>query len=367
MKRVLCIVSSLNTGGAETFLMKVFRRLPDGYKMDFVVSATGGYYEPEVERLGGRVFAVPLRTKEPVKVFKELKRITKENKYNAVLKLCDTPIGYLDILAAKRGGATRLCVRSCNASSSERKTMKAVNNFLRPAFNKLANVKIAPSDLAAEYTFGKKQVEKGNVHFLHNAVDLDVFRYGEEERAVTKRELGIEDKLVIGHIGRFNHQKNHDFLLDIFKEIKKKNENAALLLVGKGELESQIKEKIARLGLEESVVFTGVRSDIPALLSAMDVFVFPSFYEGMPNTVIEAQATGLPCVIADTITREANVTGLVEYLPLSASADEWAECAIVAADRERIDTKQMFIDNKYDIESTVSSFIELVFGEQAEV
>ena len=168
---------------------------------------------------------------------------------------------------------------------------------------------------------------------------------------------------MVGHIGRFMTQKNHAFLLDIFNQIYTQNNNAVLLLVGTGELQAQIKEKIKALGLEKNVIFTGVRSDVPQLLSAMDVFVFPSFYEGMPNTVIEAQATGLPCVIADTITSEADITGLVKYLSLSDSADKWAETAFELAKSERKDTKEEFIKNKYDIESVAQEFVRLVFDE----
>ena len=140
-------------------------------------------------------------------------------------------------------------------------------------------------------------------------------------------------------------------------------ENAVLMLVGKGELENEIKEQIADLGIVDKVIFTGVRSDIPSILSAMDVFVMPSFYEGMPNTVIEAQATGLPCVISGAITREANITGLDEYLPLGNSCD-WAKKTLSLISEKRFDTKQHFVDNEYDIESVVDKFIRLVFEDK---
>ena len=135
------------------------------------------------------------------------------------------------------------------------------------------------------------------------------------------------------------------------------------MLVGNGILEQQIKDKIKALNIEDKVIFTGVRSDIPQLLSAMDVFVFPSFYEGMPNTVIEAQATGLPCVIADTITKEADITGLVKYLPLTDDAEKWAGIALSSIKSTRIDTKENFVKNGYDIESVTKKFTQLVFKE----
>lgn len=362
MKRLLCILSSLDTGGAETFMMKIFRSLPEDYKIDFIVSAKTGFYEKEVAELGGRIFRVPLRTKHPIKTFKAIYDVVKQNRYTHILKLCDTPIGLYDLLAAKMGGAKVLCVRSCNAGSSTSKLGAMVNDFLRAFFNYMADVKLAPSRLAAEFTFGKAEVETGKVNFIHNGVDLNVYKYDEENRRKVRREFGIADEqLVVGHIGRFNQQKNHKFLIEVFAEILSQKPNALLMLVGDGEKKSEIKEQIKSLGIEESVIFAGIRSDVPALLSAMDVFVFPSFYEGMPNTVIEAQATGLPCVIADTITEEAGFTGLVVYLSLSVSPHEWANNVMASYKKGRIDTHNEFIKYAYDIDSVKNNFKEFVF------
>ena len=168
--------------------------------------------------------------------------------------------------------------------------------------------------------------------------------------------------MVVGHIGRFSKQKNHKFLIEVFAQIKKSRPDAKLLLVGKGDLQDAVFAQVKAYGLTEDVIFAGTRSDIPAVLSAMDVFVFPSFHEGMPNAVIEAQATALPCVIADTITHTADITGLITYLPLGDGA-VWADKTLEAVSVERKDTKQAFVDNKYDIETSVNCFVKLVFGE----
>ena len=203
------------------------------------------------------------------------------------------------------------------------------------------------------------------MNFIHNGVDLDVYKYDEGNRRKIRRECGIADEqIVIGHIGRFNQQKNHKFLIEVFSEVLKQKPNALLMLVGDGKKKNEIKEQIKSLGIEESVIFTGIRSDVPALLSAMDVFVFPSFYEGMPNTVIEAQATGLPCVIADTITEEASFTGLVKYISLQVSSHEWANSVIASCKKSRIDTQNEFIKYAYDIDSVKNNFKEVVFFEK---
>lgn len=362
MKRLLCIVSSLDTGGAETFMMKIFRGLPSEYKLDFIVSKNTGFYEKEVLSLGGKIYRIPLRTKHPVKAFNAIKKIVRKNNYQYILKLCDTPIGFFDLLAAKKGGASKLCVRSCNASSEEGNLKALINKILRPFFNAITDVKIAPSKLAAEYTFGHKVVSNKQVVFLHNAVDLDVYCYDSQKRRKLREELHIgPEQLVVGHIGRFNYQKNHEFLIDIFSAIRSKRKDAMLLLVGDGEKKKEIVSKINRLGLAQNVILTGIRSDIPDLLSAMDVFVFPSFFEGMPNTIIEAQATGMPCVLSDAITKEAQITNLLKYLSLEESCEKWADVAIKSVLKEKINTKEDFIKEGYNIEYSISKLIEIVF------
>ena len=193
---------------------------------------------------------------------------------------------------------------------------------------------------------------------------MDVFKYYPEERRNIRDEFSIaSDVKLIGHVGRFDEQKNHMFLLDVFQKIHQKDSNTKLMLVGKGALEEKIRNRAKELGVYDSVIFTGVRSDVPQILSAMDVFVLPSFYEGMPNTIIESQATGLPCVIADTITKEANITGLVEYLPLG-NSDAWAEKALSIINTERVDTKDSFVLNRYDIKSVVEDFSRSIFDFQ---
>ena len=365
MTRILCILSSLNMGGAETFMMKLYRKLDrERYQMDFIVSAEG-VYDKEVDSLGGKIYRIPLRTEHPFGSFFAIRKIVKENKYNSVLKLCDTPIGVTDLLAARMGGAKRVCVRSCNASSDDSRLKETVNSILRPLFNRLAKVKFAPSLMAAEYTFGKKCVEKGKVSLLHNAVDIDHYSFNEEAGKNIRKELGVsEDAILFGHVGRFSHQKNHKFLIEIFEKINRQSNEARLVLVGSGGLENEIKDMVRTKGLSDKVLFLGNRSDIPEILSALNVFLLPSFYEGLPNTVVEAQATGLSCLVADTVTREANVAELVEYLPLG-EAELWAEKCLAAASAARADSeyvRQAFLKNKYDIGSIVEEFLSLVVG-----
>ncbi len=360
MKRILCILSSLDAGGAETFLMKVYRALPtDAYQLDFVVSVGGGCYTEEVLARGGRIYQIPERTRDFPGSFRGILAVVKENRYDTVLKLGENALAVTDLLAARLGGARNLVLRSCNAPNGLPVSSRCLHSLLRPLLNRLATVKLAPSQLAADFMFGKAK----DVTLVHNGVDLDVFRFDPQGRTGIREEFGLQNKLVVGHVGRFSPQKNHRYLLEVFREIHRCREDAVLLLVGTGKLETQLREYIAELGLEDCVIFAGLRFDIPALLSAMDVFVFPSFHEGMPNTVIEAQATGLPCVIADTITREADITGLVHYASLEESPEQWADRALSIVSEERASTEEAFRERGYDIRQVALELVVLMCRE----
>ncbi len=366
IKRLLCVISNMNTGGAETFLMKLYRSMDRSkYQMDFCLQVQSGcFYEKEIKNLGGRIFRIPPKS-ENAKAFKKgIADIITEHKYVYVLRITSNAMGFWDLKIAKDAGAMVCIARSSNSSDGDGIKKAIAHRIGRQLYGKYVDVKIAPSDLAARYTFGDRAYDSGEVHILQNAVDVQAYAFSDKARGEIRREFNISnDTLLVGHIGRFMTQKNHKFLLEIFSEIKKKNPSSKLILVGNGQMEDQVKRWIVESGMNDAVIFAGVRSDISSILSAIDVFVFPSLYEGMPNTVIEAQANGLPCVIADTITKEADITGLVHYLPLNIGADEWARKAIVEASAIHRNTAKDFAEAGYDIESATRTFVNLVFGE----
>ncbi len=366
MNRVLCLLSNMNAGGAETFLMKLYRKIDrTKYQMDFCINAKEKcFYEDEILSLGGKLYRIPSKSENRKQFKKELENIIKNNGYKYVLRITSNAMGFMDLKIAKKAGAKICSVRSSNSSDGNGLFYRVVHKLGKILYKKYVDVKFAPSDLAAKYTFGEKAYKNGKVSILHNGIDLTIHKYIQTAGEEIRREFDISSEYkIVGHVGRFMEQKNHKFLLDVFAEIKRKSEKAKLLLVGDGVLKVQIEQRAKELGIIQDVIFAGVRSDVPKLMSAMDVFVFPSFFEGMPNTVIEAQATGLPCLIADTITKEANITGLVEYLPLTSTAEKWADVAISKISNERKNTYEQFISNGYDIESVVDKFVKLVFGE----
>jgi len=364
MKRILCIVGGMNAGGAETFLMKLYRTMDrTKYQMDFcVASEDKGFYDDEILKLGGRIIHTVPKTKGFIQSFCSIRKIVKENQYQYVMRISQNSLSAMELLAAKFGGAKYVVFRSSNSGTGSGAFGEIIHKFFKFLTILVPDIKIAPSTEAAEFMFGKRDVKKGNVTILHNAIDTKQFLFQEEKRKKIRKELGIEDEFVVGHVGRFNHQKNHEFLLEIFSRIKEKREDVLLLLVGDGELKEKIQNRVKELNLENAVRFLGIRSDVPDLMSVLDVLLFPSFYEGMPNVVIESQASGLPCVISDTITKEADITGLVEYLPLSKSADFWAEQVLLYADGfERFSRQNAFLDAGYDIASATQQFVDLVF------
>lgn len=361
MKRLLCITANMNAGGAETFLMKIYRELDrTQFQMDFCVNSNKNKYAEEIASLGGKIYTVPSKSKSLIKAFLAVKNIVKENKYDYVMRVNEHSLSVIDLLAARCGGAKHLIMRSSNSNSTSTLS-KALHIIFQFLPKHVPNVKLAPSELAARYTFGNKSVEKNEVHILKNGLNIDLFRFNEFERNRLREELNVADKFVVGHVGRFNTQKNHLFLLEVFSEIRKLNKDAVLLMVGEGNLERQVRKRAEELEIMDSCIFTGVRSDVNSLLCAMDVFLFPSLYEGMPNTVIEAQVSGLPCVISDTITSECNVSGLVRFISLQASKERWAECVMTASSAERRRAAIRMIQKGYEISEVSKEFCKLIF------
>lgn len=365
MKKIVCFVSSMDAGGAETFIMKIYRAIDrTKYQFDFIVSSNQkGLYNDEILSLGGNIFYTPAKSKYFFKNILTTYKILRENNYEAALRMTSHSLGTIDLLVAKVAGIKKLILRSTNAGNTN--TSK-VSIFLHKIFKFLPkcipNIKIAPSILAADFLFGKNSVKNKKVIILNNGIPLGKFLFDDRLRKQTRNNLKINDKFVIGHIGRFNFQKNHKFLIKIFYEINKKFPETVLVLIGKGELENDIKNCVDNLELNEKVLFLGIRKDIPELLMAMDLMLFPSLFEGMPNVLIEAQATGLPCIISDTITNEVIINENVKSISLL-NNEKWNQIVIDHIKSQAMN-REIFNKNMknigYDINIVVKQFISLL-------
>lgn len=361
-QRILILINTIDAGGAETFVMKVFRCLDKHkYIFDFLINKKDSdFYLQEINDLGGKVFYGWAKSKNPIKSFQYIKRVVKENKYSCVFCVAVHPIGWIDLLAARIGGAKKILTRSTNSNAGGI-VSRILAKLSRPLIRLLSTHLLAPSKEAGEWLFGRKSVEQNKVTIIANGIDTKDYIYDVQIRQRVRHELKIgENTLVIGHVGRFNRQKNHEKLINIFAEINRRNKDSQLVLVGVGELMSDIQKKVDELGLTGAVSFLGIRNDVPKLLMAFDVFCFPSLYEGMPNAVIEAQAAGVRCVISDTISKDVKITDHLYFVSLNEDDTVWAEKAL---ENEEVERKNSITDIEkagYSISVTAQTLIEMI-------
>lgn len=323
--RVLQVFALMNRGGAETMIMNLYRNIDrTKVQFDFIVHTNKACaYDDEIKNLGGKIYRVPrYNGKNHLQYKRAWNKFFQEHPEYKIIHghVRSTAAIYLRI--AKKYGL--ITIAHSHSTSSGNGFSAIVKKVLQYPIRYTADYLFACSKSAGEWLFGKKACKGDNFFVFKNAIDAKKFIYNKEIRERKRKELHIENKFVIGHIGRFHLSKNHTFLIDVFKEIYDRNENSVLVLVGDGELRSSIEKKVNDLRLSGSVIFTGVRSDVPQLLQAMDVFVFPSLYEGLPVTVVEAQAAGLPCFVTEAIPREAYLTDHVYSISYKQSAKHWA-------------------------------------------
>lgn len=355
--RILVIINTIDAGGAETFVMKVFRCLYKEYTFDFLINKKDSdFYLKEIKELGGRVYYGISKSQNIFKSMRFTYKTVRQGKYTKVFCIAVHPLGFLDLFAARLGGV-KLCLTRSTNSSAGGKASHFLAKFCRPFMRVFTDVMLAPSREAGVWLFGGKAVEQGKVKIINNGLQTELYKFDEEKRVKKRKNLGLkETDFVVGHVGRFNRQKNHEKLIDVFNEIQKERIDSKLILVGDGELRVSIENKVNCLNIQDKVLFLGIRDDIPELLMAMDVFVFPSLYEGMPNAVIEAQATGLPCIVSDTISRNVKITHCIDSVNLNASESFWnikiEEIISTNSNEDRKDTLSEIIEAGYSIDIT---------------
>lgn len=323
--RVAQIMGKWIGGGVESVVMNYYRHIDrTKIQFDFICDedSTNIPYE-EIEKLGGRVILIPPYQKL-FKYHNKLKKILKDGNYKIVHSHINT-LSIFSLFAAKCAGVPVRIAHSHSTTNKKEKKKNLLKQALRPFSKEFATDYMCCSELAGRWLFGNKEYDKGNVYLLNNAIDLDKFKYDEKIRSEKRKKLNISnDTLVIGHVGRFVEQKNHRFLIDIFNEIHKQNSNFILLLAGQGPLMEEIKSKVESLGLEKFVIFLGQIDDADKLYQAIDIFVLPSLYEGLPVVGVEAQATGLLCELSSNMTKETKILDTTRFISLDKSAKEWA-------------------------------------------
>lgn len=361
MIKVLHIVSSINGGGVGAVVYNYYSHMnKDLINFDIIALEEEGnqfLHEP-FKKLGAEIYYVSKNFKDR---FKQVYKIMSENKYDVVhCHMEDVSAIYL--MLAKKVGINVRIGHGHLANIDEKNVTYYIKRCFKPFLKYYATHSYACGLDAGKYLWGKKAVEKGNVEIMHNAVDVELNKYNPEIRKKVRNQLRLSDEMVVGNIGRFSYQKNHEFLINCFFEVQKVHKNAILLLVGEGELKDDVIKLITSLNINDKVRLLGLRKDVNELLQAMDIFVLPSRYEGLPVVGIEAQAAGLPCIISDAVTKEMKVIDGVEFLPLNKGSKYWSDKIIELYEQHsRQNSKDDMIKYGFDIETEAYRVGKLYF------
>lgn len=363
MVRVLQIVRGLDRGGMETFLMNIYRSIDrNQVQFDFLINHNSGDYLEEIEQMGGKVYYIPPRKNGFIEYCKQLDTFFSQhvNEYIAVHQHVSNLSSIEPLYYAKKYGLCTRVIHSHSSSISGIKLHYLTHLCGKIVVSRWATHYLGCSDKALSWLFGYTSAMK-NAEMINNGIDTAMFVYNECIRSEVRRELEIaQNTIMLGHVGRFIHVKNHTFLVEIFREYHKKNPDSKLILVGVGERKYAIEKQVHDYGLQEDVLFLGMRTDINHLLQAMDVFVMPSLFEGLPVTLVEAQTADLPILASGTISHDSKLTDRLHFYSLSATSTEWAvQLTSLLSEPKRRDVSSEIKMKGFDIKETAERLIRM--------
>ena len=350
--RVLHFVSTLSRGsGVMSVIMNYYRHIDRGkVQFDFLhFIACEDSYMDEIRELGGKIYCID----KPGSSFQSIKQLNSFFRLHAGeytwLHNHEVYLTFLLRPIANRYGLEKFIVH-CHATKYSDKTLNAARNRILCLPIRFMKVeRFACSEAAGKFLYGEKMLKAGKVFIMHNAIDCEKFRFRPEVRERLRKEMGLEGKFVIGHVGRFERQKNHEFLIEVFAECKKEIDSCILLLIGEGSLRSKIEKKVVEKGLKNSIIFLTKRNDMEYLYQVMDLFVLPSLYEGLPVSCLEAQVNGLECIVSRTVTDELKkqtIGSIITMLPLEKKV--WKQ-NIVSCKIRQTSISQHINNDNYDI------------------
>lgn len=365
MKTVLQM-APLRLGGITELVLNIAETTDNNkVKFDYLCFAkTFENSENRAKACGGKINLVDLTSRSNAisrGLFKffEVIKVVRKNGYKVIHINSSTPYEVIVAASAKLGGAKKIIFHSHNSSYYPGQKLTKATKLFKAVMPLFVTDYIACSHEAAKFMFPKNVVKKGRYTVIKNGVNVPKLVYNPAVREEYRKKYSLSDNYVLGHVGRFNVQKNHTLLIDIFAQVYKQDSSARLFLVGIGETEQEIKDKVSKLGLGDAVIFHGLSNEATKLMQMMDVFVMPSLYEGLPVAGVEAQATGLPMVISDTITDELKLIEDVKYIPLDADVKVWADCILSYKNHNRKDTGRMITKAGYDITDTANQLVKL--------
>lgn len=354
MIRILHSVSNMDRAGIETMLMNYYRHMDrEKIQFDFLCNKQKkGAYDEEIEKLGGKIYRTPgLNPLKYPKYLAFMKSLFEKYPEYKIVEAHNGALGVYALHAAKKNAIPTRIFHAHGASIT--KDLKyPLKVFCRSRLKNNITHQFTCGIEAARCYFGSESVNRKTYEFIPNAIEINRFLYNEEIGDAIKEKYGLKGKHVIGHVGRFMTQKNHTFLIDVFEKVARLDDTAVLVLLGDGELQDAIKAKVQEKQLLDRVVFVGNVGNANEWYSAFDIFVLPSIWEGLPVVGVEAQASDLPCVFSDSITREIKLTEKTFFLSLNDSLDQWAEkvADLLAGDKVRQDNTEVITANHYNIE-----------------
>lgn len=355
--RVLQVLTGMGSGGVEAFLMNMYRYMDRSkIQFDFLLRSRENIYEKEIKNLGGEIFYSASFPKHYLKNKQQVREILAKNSYSVIHVHANALLYMTALIEAKRMGIPCRIMHSHSTAAKYSWTLP-IHKFNQKRIENLATRELACSENAAKWMFGHPCL------IVKNAINLERFQYNEYTRAALRHKLGISDDIfVLGHVGRFLPVKNHQFILNVFSEIIKQKKKAVLILVGTGELFQKIQIMAEKMAIIENIHFLGVRTDIDCILNIFDAFIFPSLYEGLGISVIEAQANGLSVFCSENIPKEACISNSVHRINLSLGAKYWAE-QILNTENTRTNNLTLLCEAGYNIYEECARLQNIYFSE----
>lgn len=358
--RIAQILGIKNKGGVESVLMNFYREIDrDKYQFDFYIEEGSDLYlQNEIIALGGKIFMTK-SVKNPIAYMKQLTEFFNNQKYS-IVHIQKNSLSVFAARAAKKAKIPNIIIHSQSMAGSGKGEFirNLVKALLKLFSNRYSNCSIACSNDAGKWLFGRKS----QFHIIRNAINLNNFKFNEQLRKEKRQELGINDELVIGHIGRFEPQKNQRFILDVFEKLLKKKPESKLILIGGGSLENELRKIIMLKKIEKSVIILiGAKSS--EWYHAFDIFLLPSLYEGIPLVGIEAQASGLPCIFSNRISEDVKINDYSKFIPLSNNTDIWVDTILnIPTKIDRLACYERVENSGYSVQKEVKNMEKIYYS-----
>jgi len=361
MIRILHVVGSMNMGGIETYIMNMYRTVNKSeIQFDFLVhTKEESFYDSEILAHGGYIYHISPRRNGIIKYIKELKVFFREkgSKYSNIHFHLSSLSNISHIIQASKYCNSKIILHGHSTSEGGKYIHKVLHKLNQERVEKYVDHYLACSNTVGNWMYGKR-----DFLVINNGIDPQKFAFSSDDRLNTRKKLSIsDDEIVIGHVGSFSYAKNHKRIIDIFRDFHLEVNNSKLLLVGDGSDMKLIKTYVEKNDLKQDVLFLGIQKNVSPFLSAIDVLLMPSFYEGFPVSLVEAQSSGLPCIVSDSITKEVKLSNLVTFINLSESNDVWSMSIRNNLNKNisRFDYLEIMENSDFSLEKSIQPIINI--------